>query len=54
MNARQVVLAAVVIAVVCCGVMWFLEGFRQERMIAQFRTVLDDLPTAGAAGEGSV
>lgn len=46
MSTRQVVLAALVIALVCCAVMWWLEGFRQEKMISQFRQVLDNLPTA--------
>lgn len=45
-STRQVVLAALVIALVCCAVMWWLEGFRQEKMISQFRQVLDNLPTA--------
>jgi hypothetical protein len=50
-STRQIILAALVIAVTCCAVMWFLEGFRQERMVAEFRAVLDGLPTAQGGGE---
>ncbi len=53
MTTRQVLLAALVIAVVCCAVMWWLEGFRQERMVAEFRAVLDGLPTATNEGPAS-
>ena len=45
MNTRQTVLAAVVLGAVCCGVMWMLEGFRQRKMIEDFRSVLETLPT---------
>lgn len=46
MSTQQVVLAALVIALVCCAIMWWLEGFRQEKMIADFKRVLDGMPTA--------
>ncbi len=50
MTHRQVAVAALIIALVCCAVMWWLEGFRQAKMISEFRKVLDGMPTAGEAG----
>lgn len=47
MSTKQVIIAAVLIAVVCCAVMWLLEDFRQAKMIADFRAELDRLPTLG-------
>lgn len=45
MSTRQVVLAALVLALVCCVVMWTLEDFRQRQMIADFHAELAKLPT---------
>ena len=45
MTTRQTILAAIILAGVCCGVMWVLEGFRQRQMIEEFRGALADLPT---------
>lgn len=45
MSTRQVLFAALVLGAVCCLVMWFLEDFRQQKMIADFREALAQLPT---------
>lgn len=51
MTTRQVVLAALVLAVVCCGVMWFLEGFRISQMRDEWQSWVASLPTtAGDQG----
>jgi hypothetical protein len=44
-TTKQIVIAAFIIAFVCCGVMWMLEDFRQSKMIADFRSELAKLPT---------
>jgi hypothetical protein len=44
-SIRSVLAGAVVIAVVCCLVMWMLEDFRQAKMIADFKSALEGLPT---------
>jgi hypothetical protein len=44
-SVRSVIAGALVIAVVCCLVMWMLEDFRQAKMIADFKAALEDLPT---------
>lgn len=51
MTTRQVITAALVLAVVCCGIMWVLEDFRQRKMLGEMRAWLDTIPTAegGAA-----
>jgi len=46
---KQVVIAAFVIAVVCCLVMWLLEDFRQRKMLSEMREWLGTLPTVGEA-----
>lgn len=45
MTTRQTVLAAVILGMVCAGVVWWLEQFNRERLIADFREALDGLPT---------
>lgn len=47
MTTRQLVLAVVLLALACCAIMWWLESFRQRKMIDDFRAMLDRLPTAG-------
>jgi hypothetical protein len=42
---RQTVLAALVLAAVCCSVMWLLEDFRQRKMIADLAAELEKIPT---------
>lgn len=44
MTHRQVIVGALVIAGVCCAVMWFLEDFNRQRMISEMRDWLDTLP----------
>lgn len=50
MTTRQVIAAALVLAVVCCGIMWLLEDFRQRKMLGEMRGWLDSLPTATEGG----
>lgn len=38
--------AAVVLALVCAAVVWWLEGFQRERLIRDFRAQLASLPQA--------
>jgi len=45
LTTRQTVLAAVILGMVCAGVVWWLEQFNRERLIADFREALDGLPT---------
>lgn len=45
MSTRQVLLAAFVLALVCCAIMWSLEDFRQRKLIADFHAELAKLPT---------
>jgi hypothetical protein len=51
MTTTQVIFAAVVLAAVCCAVMWFLEDFRQRKLIAEMQTWLAGLPTAAEGGQ---
>lgn len=55
MNTRQVVIGALVVAGVCCAVMWFLEDFNRQRMAAEWRDFLEThgvIPDKGASGGG--
>ena len=45
MTTRQVILAAIVLGLVCAGVVWYLERFNIDRMVSEFRAELDRLPT---------
>lgn len=45
MSTRQVIVSAVVLGLVCALVVWWLEQFNRERLIADFRAQLDNLPT---------
>lgn len=45
MSNRQAVMAALILALACCLVMWLLEDFRQRKMISDFKTALEKLPT---------
>lgn len=47
MSTRQVVLAALVLAVVCCSVMWYLESFRMAKIAEEWRSMISGLPTVG-------
>lgn len=52
MSTRQTVAAAIILALVCCGVMWLLEDFRQRKMLAELRGWLDTIPTTeGGSGQ---
>jgi uncharacterized membrane protein YwzB len=44
-STRQVLLAAVVLGMVCAAVVWWLESFNRERLIADFHAQLAKLPT---------
>lgn len=54
MSNRQTVVAAIVLGAFCCAVMWWLEGFRQQRMIETFRAELERLPTFTRDAQGGV
>ena len=45
MKTSQILVASVLIALVCCAVMWMLEDFRQAKLISDFRAELANLPT---------
>lgn len=47
MTTRQLVLAVLVFAFVCCAVMWYLESFRMQKMVAEWKSWVEQLPTAG-------
>lgn len=49
MGVREVMIAAVVLGLVCCAIMWLLEDFRQRKMLAELRSWLDTIPTVGEA-----
>jgi hypothetical protein len=44
-TTRQLIVAALVLGLVCCAVMWMLEGFRQEQILAAFRAEWAGVPT---------
>lgn len=50
-NTRQLIVASIVLGLVCCGVMWFLEDFRQQKIMADFQAELAKLPTYLQGGE---
>jgi hypothetical protein len=53
-STRQVILAAIVLGLVCAGVVWYLERFeleRIDRMVSEFRAELDRLPTFNRESE---
>lgn len=52
MTTKQAILSALIIAFVCCGVMWMLEDFRQAKMISDFKTELAKWPTTEQQREG--
>jgi uncharacterized membrane protein YqjE len=45
-TARQVLIAALVLAVVSASMVWALERFNRDLLIRQFREELAKLPTA--------
>ncbi len=45
MSTKQVLLSAIVLGLVCAGVVWWLEQFNRDRLIQDFRAQLDKLPT---------
>jgi hypothetical protein len=53
MNNRQLVFCALLIGVFCAGLVWWLEQFNRDRLIADFRAELDRLPTFKREGEVS-
>lgn len=53
MSTRQVLLAAVVLGCVCAGVVWWLESWNRERLIADFHAQLEKLPTFKPGVDGA-
>lgn len=45
MSGKQVAATALLLAAVCCLVMWWLEGFRQQKWLDQLRAELATIPT---------
>lgn len=45
MSNRQAFLSSILLGIVCAAVVWYLEQFNRERMIRDFKAVLDGLPT---------
>lgn len=46
MTSKQMLISAVVIALVCCAVMWWLESYRMAKIGAEWRIWVDGLPSA--------
>jgi len=44
-SSKQAVATALLLAAVCCLVMWWLEGFRQRKWLDQLRAELATIPT---------
>lgn len=47
MTTKQVVLTALILALVCCAVMWYLESFRMARIAEEWRSMIAGLPSVG-------
>jgi hypothetical protein len=45
MTTRQVLLSSLVLGVVAAAVVWWLERYNRDLLIAQFREQLERLPT---------
>ena len=50
---KQTIVGAIVLGLVCAYVVWMLERFNRERLIADFHAQLEKLPTFKQPGEAA-